>query len=82
MLNVRLNKETEKKLHEYSKQENLSKTEVVREALAMYFSKKEVDSTPFDLGEDLFGTAGSGDPKASVNYKNKLKEKLREKHAH
>lgn len=82
MLNVRLNKEIEKKLASYSQQMNLSKSFVVKEALVAYLSKTQQEHSPFDLGEDLFGSEASGNADASTTYKSTLKEKLREKHSH
>lgn len=82
MLNVRLDKELEEKLRSYSQQNNLSKSSIVKEALALYFKKEESVKTPFELGEDLFGTGSGGDAERSSTYKSRVKEKLREKHSH
>ncbi|MFK7951545.1 MAG: hypothetical protein AB8B73_01765 [Ekhidna sp.] len=82
ILNVRLDKETEKKLSDYSNQMDTTKSSVVKEALAMYFSKEDSKQQPFVLGQDLFGVASSGNIDTSSTYKLKLKNKLREKHAH
>lgn len=82
ILNVRLDEKTEKKLSDYSNQMNTTKSSVVKEALALYFNKEESKQLPFALGQDLFGTVSSGNTDSSHNYKSKLKDKLREKHAH
>ncbi len=82
MLNVRLNKELDKKLSNYSIENSSTKSSIVKEALAMYFTKKETQVSAYEIGEDLFGAAGSGNSDASTTYKKKLKEKLSEKHAH
>ena len=82
MLNVRLNEELEKKLKQYSIDEGLPKSQIVKEALSQYFSAKEQARNPFTLGEDLFGLEGSGNKEASTSYKQDLKQKLREKHTH
>ncbi|VAW27280.1 hypothetical protein MNBD_BACTEROID06-1034 [hydrothermal vent metagenome] len=82
MLNVRLNKELDKKLNNYSIENNSTKSSIVKEALAMYFTKKEVRASAYEIGEDLFGAAGSGNTDASTTYKKTLKEKLGDKHAH
>jgi predicted DNA-binding protein len=82
ILNVRLDEDTEKKLSEYSSQMNTTKSSVVKEALAMYFTKEESKQLPFALGQDLFGAASSGSSDTSTTYKSKLKDKLREKHTH
>ena len=82
MLNVRLDESTNRKLSEYSKHQNTSKSSIVKEALAMYFNKEQSKQLPYSLGRDLFGIAKSGNEDNSVAYKSKLKTKLREKHTH
>lgn len=82
MLNVRLQKDLEKKLEKYSTQKHLTKSQVVKEALIAYLSKADIDASAFDLGEDLFGTVGSDRTDASTTYKSRIKEKLRAKHSH
>ncbi|GAB4244788.1 MAG: ribbon-helix-helix domain-containing protein [Ekhidna sp.] len=82
MLNVRLDETTNQKLAEYSKQQGSSKSSIVKEALAMYFSKEQAKQLPFTLGKDLFGKVGSGHSDHSTTFKSKLKTKLSEKHAH
>jgi len=82
MLNVRLNKEIEEKLKDYSEQLNQSKSSIVKEALAMYFNKEKFNQSPYDLGDDLFGKEGSGIIDASATYKSRLKQKLDAKHSH
>jgi len=82
MLNVRLSEDLEKKLKQYSIEENLPKSSIVKEALAQYFTKKERNASPFAVGSDLFGLEGSGRSNASTTYKKTLKEKLNAKHSH
>ena len=82
MLNVRLTKDLEKKLADYSERMHQTKSEVVKEALVEYLSKAKIEQSPFAVGEDLFGKAGSGSDDASTTYKSVLKKKLSEKHAH
>lgn len=82
MLNVRLDKDTEKTLKEYSELNNMSKTDVVKEALAMYFTQEIAEKLPYRLGADLFGPDASGQSDRSSTYKSKLREKLHAKHSH
>ena len=82
MLNVRLSKEMEEKLNKYSELKDMSKTSVVKVALAQYFSRKEAVDYPYALGKDLFGHDGSGSTDNASGYKSKLKKKLSEKHSH
>ncbi|MEQ9216889.1 MAG: hypothetical protein RLO17_02535 [Cyclobacteriaceae bacterium] len=82
MLTVRLDPELEDFLNQYSEDQNISKSSVVKEALALYFKEHKVSNRPFDLGAEFFGQFGSGDKDRSVTYKKRIKEKLREKHSH
>ncbi|MEM9328620.1 MAG: CopG family transcriptional regulator [Bacteroidota bacterium] len=82
MLNVRLNSDEEKKLADYCERANLTKSQVVKEALALYLSSKTPSKSAYELGEDLFGQASGGDPDGSKQYKHRLKTKWGEKHTH
>ena len=82
ILNVRLDQHTEEKLKKYSEQEGYSKSSIVKEALAMYFSKNESKQFPYILGKDLFGVASSSHKDLSSTYKSRIKKKLSEKHTH
>ena len=82
MINVRLDKKTENVVKEYATAHDVSKTMIVKEALAMYFSKKELAQNPFELGKDLFGTQSSGQSDLSQSYKSRLKDKLSAKYSH
>lgn len=82
MINVRLDKKTENVVKEYATTHDVSKTMIVKEALAMYFSKKELAQNPFELGKDLFGTQSIGQSDLSQSYKSRLKDKLRAKYSH
>lgn len=82
MLNVRLDKDQEKKLKEFSNSKNISKTEMVKEALAMYYKSQSQKTSPYDSGKELFGVYGSGESDRSRTYKSKIKDHLHEKHSH
>lgn len=81
MLAVRLNESLEQELTYFSKLYSQTKTDVVREALTLYFKVKreETAKTPFELGRDVFGRYDSGEHNLSTTYKQKLKDKLRAK---
>ena len=82
MLNVRLDEDTEKALKAHSLDKAVSKSSIVKEALAMYFTNEKFLESPYKLGVDLFGADGSGQSDASSAYKSKLKKKLNEKYSH
>lgn len=80
MISLRLSTELEHKLNQIAKTENISKSEIIKRALALYLEKTEKKYNPYNLGKDLFGKYGSGMGNLSKNYKEILNGKLREKH--
>jgi hypothetical protein len=82
MLAVRLNEALENELSYFSKLNAVTKTDVVKEALELYFytQKKREQKTAYELGADLFGLDGSSETDLSTTYKKRLKEKLSAKH--
>ena len=82
MISLRLPKDLEEKLESLSKKENMTKSDVIREALELYIAGSEKSTRPYMLGEDLFGKYGSGDGKLSTEYKKKIKEKIHAKSSH
>jgi len=82
MLAVRLNENLENELTYFSKLNSVTKTDVVKEALELYFytQKKQNKKTAFELGSDLFGLDGSDETDLSTTYKKRLKEKLSAKY--
>ncbi|HON80020.1 MAG TPA: DUF6290 family protein [Spirochaetota bacterium] len=81
MISVRLTQEEEHTLNQVAKEENMSKTEIIKRALMYYFDERRERKTAYELGEDLFGRHGSGRGNLSEDYKTILKERLREKHS-
>ncbi len=79
MFSLRLDKDTEKKIYEISLNENVSKSDVVKEALEQYIVGYEKRANPYSIGKDLFGKHSSGESDGSVNYKEKVKQKINEK---
>lgn len=82
MISVRLSKELEAKLEYLAKQENMTKSDVVKEALSEYITAYEKKKNAYELGQDLFGQFGSGQNDLSVSYKQKVREKINAKHPH
>ncbi|TYB87856.1 MAG: CopG family transcriptional regulator [Kosmotoga sp.] len=82
MISVRLPKELEDKIERLSKQENMTKSDIVKEALSKYITEYENKSNPYELGEELFGKHGSGKGDLSRVYKKKVREKINEKMSH
>jgi len=82
MLAVRLPEELENRLNSYMQKTDKTKTEIVKDALRLFFQTQEREEslTPYELGKELFGRYESRSGDLSVNYKDKLKGKLREKY--
>jgi predicted DNA-binding protein len=81
MTTVRLNDDIDNKLVLLKDLEKATKTEIIKRAIVEYYEHHIQEKTPYELGENLFGRAGS-EKDLSQNYKMKLKGKLNEKHAH
>ncbi len=82
MLTIRLSEDTDKQLARYCEDEGITKSAVVKEAIALYLSQKRRSKSAYDAGVDLFGLEGSSSSDLSVSYKQKLKNELRAKNAH
>ena len=82
MISVRLSKELEDKMDLLSKQENITKSDIIKEALEEYLTKQEKKMKPYDLGEKLFGKHGSRKGNLSETYKKKVRDKINEKMSH
>jgi len=82
MITIRLSFELERKLNQIAKEENKTKTDIVKKALQNYFSEYFNKRSASELGKDLFGKYGSGKRNLSRDYKKILKEKISEKHTY
>lgn len=79
MISLRLTKELEDKLEYLSKEEQTTKSDLIREAIEKYIIEHENIRKPYELGQDLFGKKGSGKTDLSLTYKQKVKGKISEK---
>ncbi len=82
MISIRLTEHLEKALAEYCSLQGLPKSQVVKEALAVYLNKQKASLTPYEAGSDLFGTEGSGSTDKSKTYKKLFSDLLNEKYSH
>lgn len=69
----------ESKLEEISKSEKKTKSELLREAIELYFIEYNKKRSVFESGKNFFGKHGSGQVDNSINYKKKLKERTNAK---
>jgi Arc/MetJ-type ribon-helix-helix transcriptional regulator len=76
MTTVRLPADIEQKLELVSSAKHVTKSELIKEALELLFSREEREKDSFELGEERFGRYGSGRTDLSTNYKLLLKEKI------
>ena len=83
MLAVRLSEALEYELNHFTKVSHQTKTDVVKEALRLFFKTQALNkqTTSYKLGQELFGKYGSGESNLSTTYKQKLKSKLHEKYS-
>ncbi|NUM79232.1 ribbon-helix-helix protein, CopG family [bacterium] len=79
---IRLSKETEKKISELAEKENLTKSDIIKNALDQFLNKYYAPPSPYELGMEYFDQYGSGRTDLSRNRKKILKEKLRAKNTH
>jgi predicted DNA-binding protein len=79
MMSIRLSKELEERLNSIAERENITKSEVVKEALEEYIVDYEQKANPYDLGKEFFGKYGSGQGDLSVTYKQKVRSKIDQK---
>ena len=75
---ARLPLDTRGKLDAHAKIKNISKSQIIIEALELFFKQEEeeqIDS--YTLGLPYFGKYSSGEGDLSITYKERIKEKLR-----
>ena len=81
MTTLRLNDELDNKLALLTDVEKTTKSEIIKRAIVEYYDHHIQEKTPYELGKNLFGQAGS-DEDLSQTHKNRLQGKLNDKHSH
>ena len=76
---IRLNKELEDFIEEESRNEGITKSELIRHCIENYYDKIQTQQTPWELGKDYFGKNGSGNPNLSKNRKKIIRDKIHAK---
>ena len=76
MISVRLPRELEQKIDQVAEKKQITRTELVKEALTMYLSAEEREHNPYELGAEYFGKYGSGQGDLSATYKWRVKEHI------
>lgn len=80
MTTVRLPIEYEQKLDMLSVLKQKNKSELIKDALDIFFHQEEIEVNSYELGKDYFGKYGSGRTDLSTTYKQELKERLHAKY--
>lgn len=81
-MTVRMPQELRKELMDIVKFENLTLSEVVKHALAMYCDEYFSKQTPYEIGKQGFGIFSSGRIDISKNRKKELDKILHDKISH
>jgi metal-responsive CopG/Arc/MetJ family transcriptional regulator len=79
MRSIRLNKELEEELARLASQKEVSRSEIIKEAIQQYIVNESQLNNPYVLGEMYFGRYASTESDLSVTYKSRLKDKIRNK---
>ena len=74
---VRLPFDTSNRLAALARAKNKTKSEIIIEALEMYYDQEENELDSYTLGLPYFGKYSSGEGDLSTTYKQRIKEKLR-----
>ena len=82
MVTIRLPDEIESRLEIMTVLEHKTKTEIIKSALSEYIEKRLPEKSAYELGKELFGRHSSDTDDLSMTYKERLKNKLYEKHSH
>ena len=67
------------KLAVLSKIKGKTRSDIVKEAIAVYYAHEESDIDSFTLGESSFGKYGSGEDDRATTYRERIKAKLAQK---
>ena len=79
MTTIRLPQEIEKNIENIAKNEHKTKSDIIKIALREYLKQYKNQLSPYELGKDLFGKYNSGFKDNSKNYKQKIKDTIRDK---
>ena len=76
---ARLPVETRNKLLTLARTKGKTKSDIIKEAIEVYYEQEEAEMDSFTLGESFFGNYGSGETDRATTYKKRIKEKLRDR---
>ena len=73
---ARLPVDTRNKLLTLSRIKGKTRSDIIKEAIEVYYEREENEIDSFTLGEPCFGRYGSGESDRATTYKERIKEKL------
>jgi len=76
---ARLPENTRNKLVTLARIKGKTKSDIIKEALEVYYELEENEVDSFSVGEPFFGNYGSGETDRATTYKERIKEKLSDK---
>jgi len=76
---ARLPADTRNKLVALARIKGKAKSEIIKEAIEVYYAHEESELDSFTVGEPFFGNYGSGEDNRATTYKERIKQKLSEK---
>ena len=85
MLSVRLDNSLENQLNFLAKEQQISKSQIIKDSLKYYFDmlkQKNKQKSAYELGSELYGRYSSGKNDLSITYKQRPKDKINAKNSH
>jgi predicted DNA-binding protein len=79
MTSIRLPLELQTKLAQIAETKHTTQSKIIRDALEQYINNYFKNSSPYQLGQDLFGKHGSGQNNLSRDYKKIIRDSICDK---
>ncbi len=80
MLSLRIPDFLESELMDICKEEKKTKTAIIKESLLLYIESKKQKTSAYELGKKYFGKYEATLSDKSVNHKELIRKKIRQKH--
>jgi RHH-type rel operon transcriptional repressor/antitoxin RelB len=80
MLSLRIPDFLESELMDICKEEKKTKTAIIKESLLLYIESKKQKTSAYELGKKYFGKYEATPSDKSVNHKELIRKKIRQKH--
>lgn len=80
MLSLRIPDTLETKLLDLCREEKKTKTKIIQESLLLYIESKKQNTSAYELGKKYFGKYKTTPSDKSVNHKELIRKKIKQKH--